>query len=247
MRAAKGEIVAYIDDDAIPDPHWLTYLAASYLRTNHMGIGGPNLPPRDDGAIADCVANSPGGPIHVLLTDEEAEHIPGCNMSFRKAALEAIGGFDEKFRIAGDDVDLCWRIQQQGWTLGFNPAAMVWHHRRNSVKGYLEAADELRQSRGHAREEMARKIQRCGSYSLGWAALFQGFRTTARLLPRAGLSGHLGYGSVPVHLPAGLGPAERPADDARMVCGGGGAGGSLPCSVSNGRLCSLPGRCCWRR
>ncbi len=136
MRAAKGEIVAYIDDDARPDPHWLTYLAATFLKSDFVGVGGPNLAPPTDGPIADCVANAPGGPIHVLLTDREAEHIPGCNMSFRKWALEAIDGFDTRFRIAGDDVDVCWRLQQQGWKLGFSPAAVVWHHRRNSVKAY---------------------------------------------------------------------------------------------------------------
>src|SRR5208337_2332649 len=136
MRTANGEIIAYTDDDAVPDPHWLTYLAATFLTTDHVGVGGPNIPPVDDDAKAECVANSPGGPIHVLLTDQQAEHIPGCNMAFRKAALEAIGGFDPQFRIAGDDVDLCWRILDRGWTLGFNPAAMVWHHRRNSIKSY---------------------------------------------------------------------------------------------------------------
>jgi glycosyltransferase involved in cell wall biosynthesis len=83
-QEAKGEIVAYIDDDAYPDPHWLTYIAAAFMRTTHVGIGGPNLPPPGDGAIADCVANAPGGPVHVLLSDTEAEHIPGCNMAFRK-------------------------------------------------------------------------------------------------------------------------------------------------------------------
>src|SRR5207249_4846011 len=64
------------------------------------------------------------------------EHIPGCNMAFRKSCLLAIGGFDPQFRVAGDDVDVCWRLQQAGWTLGFSPAAMVWHHRRNSVRAY---------------------------------------------------------------------------------------------------------------
>jgi hypothetical protein len=57
-------------------------------------------------------------------------------MAFRKTALQAIAGFDPQFRTAGDDVDVCWRLQQQGWTIGFSPAAMVWHHRRNSVKTY---------------------------------------------------------------------------------------------------------------
>ena len=133
---AAGEIVAYIDDDARPDPHWLTYLAATFLRTGHAAVGGPNLPPAEDGLVADCVANAPGGPNHVLLTDSVAEHIPGCNMAFRRAALEAVGGFDTQFRVAGDDVDLCWRIQERGWTIGFHPAAMVWHHRRNAVRAY---------------------------------------------------------------------------------------------------------------
>src|SRR6266478_2444133 len=68
-------------------------------------------------------------------------------MAFRKAALQAIGGFDPKFRVAGDDVDVCWRLQQQGGTLGFHPAAMVWHHRRNSVRAYW------RQQKGYGRAE----------------------------------------------------------------------------------------------
>jgi GT2 family glycosyltransferase len=136
LRAATAEIVAYIDDDAYPDLHWLTYLAFSFINTSHAGIGGPNVPPANDGPIADCVAHAPGGPVHVLLSDDEAEHIPGCNMAFRRAALLEVGGFDEQFCSAGDDVDMCWRLQEKGFTLGFSPAAMVWHHRRNSVLAY---------------------------------------------------------------------------------------------------------------
>ncbi len=136
LRAATGEIVAYIDDDAYPDPHWLRYLANTFMNTKHVGIGGPNIAPPGDGHIAECVAHSPGNPVHILLSDTEAEHIPGCNMAFRKAALEAIDGFDPQFRIAGDDVDVCWRLQQKGWTLGYSPGAMVWHHRRNSIRAY---------------------------------------------------------------------------------------------------------------
>ncbi len=137
LKEAAGEIVAYIDDDAYPDPHWLTYLASSFMKWNHAGIGGPNITPPGDGPVAECVANAPGVPIHVLLSDQEAEHIPGCNMAFRKSALELVGGFDPHFRVAGDDVDLCWRLQEKGWTLGFSPAAVVWHHRRNSLRAYL--------------------------------------------------------------------------------------------------------------
>ena len=117
-QAATGEIVAYIDDDAYPAPHWLQYLAYGFSRGDYVGMGGPNIAPPGDGPIAECVANAPGGPAHVLISDREAEHIPGCNMAFRRSAVEAIGGFDPIYRAAGDDVDVCWRLQERGWRLG---------------------------------------------------------------------------------------------------------------------------------
>jgi len=59
-------------------------------------------------------------------------------MAFFKSALEEIGGFDPVFHAAGDDVDLCWRLQQAGYKLGFSPAAFVWHYRRSTVREYLK-------------------------------------------------------------------------------------------------------------
>ncbi len=144
---ASGEIVAYIDDDAYPDPHWLHYIAHTFQTTDFVGVGGPNIAPPGDGPIADCVWNAPGGPVAVLLTDREAEHIPGCNMAFRRDSLAAIGGFDPRFRTAGDDVDVCWRLQDNGGKIGFHAAAMVWHHRRNSLRMYWN------QQRGYGKAE----------------------------------------------------------------------------------------------
>ena len=48
LAAATGEIVAYLDDDAYPDPHWLKYLAMTFVSTAHCGVGGPNLVPLED-------------------------------------------------------------------------------------------------------------------------------------------------------------------------------------------------------
>ena len=135
-QEASGEIVAYIDDDAYPDPHWLHYIAYRFLTGDWVGVGGPNIAPPGDGPIADCVANAPGGPVQVLVSDIEAEHIPGCNMAFRREALAAIDGFDVRYRAAGDDVDLCWRLQERGGRIGFHAGAMDWHHRRNSLAMY---------------------------------------------------------------------------------------------------------------
>jgi GT2 family glycosyltransferase len=138
LEAATGEIVAYIDDDARPDPDWLLYLASAFGNSDYAAIGGPNIPFPNDGFVANCVAYAPGGPTHVLISDTEAEHIPGCNMAFRKSCLDAVGGFDAQFRIAGDDVDMCWRLQKRGWKLGFAHSATVWHHCRNSFEKYLK-------------------------------------------------------------------------------------------------------------
>ena len=179
LAAATGEIVAYIDDDAYPDRHWLRYLAASFMSTSHAGVGGPNIAPPGDGFIADCVARAPGGPIHVLLSDREAEHIPGCNMAFRKECLEAIGGFDPQFRTAGDDVDVCWQLQERGWTLGFHPAALVWHHRRNSVRTYWK--QQIGYGRAEAMLERKWPEKYNGPGHVRWAGRMYGLGLTALL------------------------------------------------------------------
>ena len=144
---ATGEIIAYTDSDCVVDPDWLTYLAYKFVHGGFVAVGGPNLPPPEESRTAACVAASPGGPAHVLIDDEVAEHIPGCNMAFLKTALEEIGGFDPIHRAAGDDVDLCWRLQNHGHAIGFSPAAMVWHFRRNTIKAYL------RQQMGYGKAE----------------------------------------------------------------------------------------------
>jgi GT2 family glycosyltransferase len=182
LHAASGEIVAYTDDDAYPDPDWLRYLAAGFLGSTHVGIGGPNIPPPGDGLVAESVANAPGGPIHVLLSDQEAEHIPGCNMAFRRKALLEIGGFDPQFRTAGDDVDVCWRLRERGGTLGFHPGAVVWHHRRNSVRTYWKQQMGYGRAEALLERKWPEKYNRAGHVS--WAGGLYGLGLTRAILSR---------------------------------------------------------------
>ena len=147
MHAARGEIIAYTDSDCVVDPHWLTLMVRSMTENNFDGCGGPNYAPHEEGWIAASCAASPGAPCHVLVAEDRAEHLAGCNMLFSKAALAKIGGFDPQFTSAGDDVDICWRLLDAGFKLGFSPAAFVWHFRRNTVKAYYG------QQRGYGRAE----------------------------------------------------------------------------------------------
>jgi O-antigen biosynthesis protein len=136
LEAATGEIVAYTDADTRVDRDWLTFLVQPFLTSDVVGSGGPNVVPADDPPMAQCIARAPGGPTHVLLDDRIAEHVPGCNMAFRRDALLAVGGFNPIYLRAGDDVDVCWRLQGRGWKIGFASAALVWHHHRASIRAY---------------------------------------------------------------------------------------------------------------
>ncbi len=138
MQAAAGEVVAYTDSDCMADKDWLYYLVGTLQQENFIAVGGPNISPPAQSWAQACVAASPGQPSHVLVDDSEAEHVPGCNMAFYKWALESIGGFDPVYRKAGDDVDVCWRLMQEGHRIGFSPSAVVWHHRRFSINAYFK-------------------------------------------------------------------------------------------------------------
>ena len=172
LDAVTGQIIAYLDDDARPDEHWLGHLAHTFLTSDHVGVGGPNIVPVDDPPFSQCVANAPGGPTHVLITDHLAEHIPGCNMAFRVRQLREVGGFDPRFRIAGDDVDVCWKLQARGWTLGFNPAAVVWHHRRHTLGAYWKQQVNYGRAEAMLERKWPEKYNRVGH--IGWRGRLYG-------------------------------------------------------------------------
>ncbi len=116
IAAATGEIIVFTDADCRADEDWLFYMAGGLLDGEFAAMGGPNFLPPEDSSIAAAVMVSPGGPAHVMLTDYQAEHIPGCNMA----------------------IYVCWRLQQAGYKIGFNPAAFVWHFRRSTLRAYLK-------------------------------------------------------------------------------------------------------------
>jgi hypothetical protein len=104
-----------------------------------------------------------------MLTDDEAEHLPGCNIAVTKEAFKAIGGFDPQFHTAGDDVDFCWRLREAGYRLGFTAGAFVWHWRRPSISAFL------RQQRGYARAERLLIRKHPGRFSKRGGARWEGF------------------------------------------------------------------------
>jgi O-antigen biosynthesis protein len=149
METATGEIIAFLDQDAFPDEHWLRYLAISFLSTRAAVIGGPNINPLSAGTVADCVDQAPGNTQIVFVEDELADHVPGCNLAVRRSFMKSIGGFDNKYRFGGDDVNFCWKVVKAGEQLCSSPGAMIWHYRRKTVPAYLS------QQRSYGRGEAA--------------------------------------------------------------------------------------------
>ncbi len=167
--AAHGEILAFTDDDCEPDAEWLARLCRVFETGRFSAAGGPNLPPPPQTTAEAVVCAAPGAPSHVLLDDEEAEHLPGCNLAVMKTAFASIGGFDPQFHTAGDDVDFCWRLRAAGFRLGFSPGAFVWHRRRPSISAFL------RQQRGYGKAERLLITKHPEKFSKNGGAQWQGF------------------------------------------------------------------------
>jgi glycosyltransferase involved in cell wall biosynthesis len=191
LAAATGEIIAFMDADAFCHPEWPFYLALSLEDDNVVATGGPNYPVPGARLVERAVSLSPGGPVEVLLSDDRAEHVPGCNMAFRAATLEEIGGFDPVYTAAGDDVDVCWKVLDRGLEVAFAPAAQVRHHRRDTVRRYL------RQQLGYGRAERVLTRRHPHHFSRMGQARWRGFiygglELLPTILRPAVYHGHLG-------------------------------------------------------
>ncbi|MEM1386535.1 MAG: glycosyltransferase [Pseudomonadota bacterium] len=137
IENASGDIIAFIDDDAVPEPAWLCALTDAF----ESGVGyatgltlGPDgvsaqYPPRLVDFAAQHTPMSPRSDVHVVEPAlGQALKAEGTNCAFDAAALRALGGFDPAFRFYLDDADLNLRFAQAGYRAAFSAEATV-HHR----------------------------------------------------------------------------------------------------------------------
>lgn len=138
IEAAAGEIVAFIDDDAIPEPHWLEELEAAYDSEEVAGVGGvvydhtgAQLQYRH--SVCDRLGEprfdvKPPFDRYLLPGADPFIYLQGTNASFRRARLVEIGGFDEEIEYYLDEVDVCISLIDRGYTLCSLDGAAVHHH-----------------------------------------------------------------------------------------------------------------------
>ncbi|MEZ7002434.1 glycosyltransferase family 2 protein [Streptomyces sp. AD55] len=153
LAAARGEVVAFTDDDVVADPRWLTELTAPFAADPGLGCATGLILPARLRTPAQVLLESHGGfakgfaprtydparpPADDPLFPFTAGRFgSGANMAFRTAVLRSVGGFDPATGAGtpargGDDLYGFVRVLAQGHRLRYTPAALVWHHHRES-------------------------------------------------------------------------------------------------------------------
>jgi GT2 family glycosyltransferase len=137
IEASGGEIIAFIDDDAVPEPTWLDHLVSAMEETraaaatgfvrgrNGISFQWRGRTIRPDGFI-DPLPDR-GEAARVPGRDEGALMLEGANMAFRRDALLRLGGFDPAFRFYMDDADISLRVRDAGLAAALVPLAQVHH------------------------------------------------------------------------------------------------------------------------
>lgn len=140
VRGARGEIVAFIDDDAVADKNWLSKMVSNYNDPQVVGVGGNIIPkwesnrsmwfPEELDWIVGC--SYKGLPEHRAVVRNPI----GCNMSFRKDVFEKVGFFRANIGrfgrkpLAGEEPEFSIRVLKAypKAKIIYDPSAVVYHH-----------------------------------------------------------------------------------------------------------------------
>lgn len=148
IRQAAGDIVAFIDDDAVPEPTWLDHLcgvfASPALAAGGYVIGRNGISLQWGARVA--LADATSEPLEIRGNAPEfhrgqtgqAIKTEGTNMAFRRETLLRNGGFDPVFRFYLDETDLNLRLAEQNATTAVVPQAIVHHGFSASVRRTAE-------------------------------------------------------------------------------------------------------------
>lgn len=158
LKYAKGEILAFLDDDAYPKPDWLSQVVNNFSDSEVAAVGGPALTPPDDnilqkasGLVFETLMG--GGTYryrYIPSKDKfDVDDFPTVNFSIRRDVFEKLGGFDTVY-WPGEDTKLCLDIV---YTLGkrivYDPDAIVYHHRRKLFSEHLKQISNYALHRGY--------------------------------------------------------------------------------------------------
>jgi GT2 family glycosyltransferase len=191
-RTACGDLVAFTDDDCYPDPHFLSAVLLAFKDNPRLGFVGGQIrlyDPTDYRITIQEHAQRESLPPRSFIP---AGLIQGANMSFRRSAIGAVGGFDEMFGAGAvfpcEDIDIVARLSATGWEGAYDPAPLVYHH--HGRKTDAQAARLMKQydrGRGayYAKSLLNRSLRTAALKHWYRSILSQPYRTTGRELAAA--------------------------------------------------------------
>lgn len=158
IERARGDVVAFLDDDCVASPEWLERLTSAYACLGAHGAGGKVIDPV-----------STLGPVRRFLTSGEpwaevdagdrdvadVDFLQGGNMSFRRDLLLSAAAFDPRYTGSNyrEETDLCFRLRRTGCRLLYVPAAEVTHHRAPRGDGVERDILDTRREFYHSRNQ----------------------------------------------------------------------------------------------
>jgi glycosyltransferase involved in cell wall biosynthesis len=154
LAAARGELIAYLDDDVVVDRGWLAALAGAAAENPDLGCLTGQVLPLACATEAQLLFEARGGfrrgftkmrwgqegaglaPFHPCNAGSFGA---GCNMVLKTELLRRLGGFDEALDTGpplpgGGDLDIFYRVIRAGWPLVYEPAMMVRHEHRRDLQ-----------------------------------------------------------------------------------------------------------------
>ncbi|MCC7518004.1 MAG: glycosyltransferase [Verrucomicrobiae bacterium] len=192
---AKGEILAFVDDDTRLLAGWLAAALPHFEAPSVAAVGGPAITPKGDPFWARVSGTTyeswlvSGGERRRYLPGAPAEvdDWPSCNLLVRRTAFDAVGGFGTDF-WPGEDTAFCLALVKRGWKIRYEPRAAIEHHRRPSLKKHFVQLANYGLHRGYFAKRFPETSLRARYFApsallLGLIALLAALLTG---IPRAG-------------------------------------------------------------
>lgn len=138
IKHANGQIIGFIDNDAIADENWLYYISKKLESNKKIGVVSSRLIFSDKR----CILNGVGGtlnlqgyggdigfnePVEFFKLPEKIFYACGCGMVIRKDVIDRVGEFDTPIFNYYDDVDFCFRARNRGYDIVLEPEAVLYH------------------------------------------------------------------------------------------------------------------------
>ena len=186
---AAGELLAFVDSDCRAAPLWLRELVPVFRDAALGAVGG----------LVDAVTGETGldryeqvkSSLHLGCRpkrsgpDDPFFYVPACNLLVRRRPFLRLGGFDPALTV-GEDVDFCWRLQQEGWQTAYRPVGRVYHRHRNRPAAFCRRRFQYGTSEPLLRDLHPEKTKRMllqPGCVLFWTAVAGCLASGAYLLP----------------------------------------------------------------